>query len=191
MVDWGSRYSVRLLTCESEMVFVRDLIACEEWGLSTRTQGTATNDSVLRVLVSFHSSGRGNIEKTSISLKNPLHSIPVQYPTSISSNTTLLGWNLTSPVCWCRTNSQMEKTWEFLLVLTCVRPVLRLGHMDIMKEQKHLGKMLVTDWGRWKDLGRRMIDWRLRGFPAPLVAFVLPCFAFSIAIQIHEFHRVQ
>jgi hypothetical protein len=40
-------------------------------------------------------------------------------------------------------------------------------------------------------LGRRMIDWRLRGFPAPLVAFVLPCFAFSIAIQIHEFHRVH
>ena len=57
-----------------------------------------------------------------------------------------------------------------LLTETC--SLLRLGHMDIMKEQKHLG-LVTGDERIWMDLGRR-IRGEAAGKSIKSVAFALP-----------------
>ena len=76
-------------------------------------------------------------------LVSPVHRVPVQYPASINSNTPILRWSLTTV-----SNELILKRLQYIDAVylgildgadLSFHPVLRLGHMDIMKEQKHLG----------------------------------------------------
>ena len=83
-------------------------------------------------------------------LVSPVHRVPVQYPASINSNTPILRWSLTTV-----SNELMRYTWEFWMVLTLVSILCwDWGTWISWRSRSTLVKSgLVTDRGRWKDLG--------------------------------------